>query len=503
MNAAVPSSALDLILASAQTADRPELTFFAVNRSVMAVAYDRASWWDVRGVPEPLAVSGLETIDGASRFVAIWRSSVADASGGGTGRGDAVRLPPVSIAGAESAALADAFFGDVVGGVSHNFSQDASNNISSNVPSNVPGKVPGDVSNNAVNNTSNTFSNNVSGTVSGQAVTERGLSRAVWLPLPDTGQGICFERWGGADFTDGEIDALRALCAGYALTWRAFGGRGFRRSPRRRLAGWLIFFVLLAAALYGIRVPLRVMAGCEVTARSPVLIAAPMDGVIEEVTVRPGQEVGKGDVLALYNPRLMEEELRLARRRVAVVEAELASARARGFSEQRYRSEVSLLEARLEQEQARLEGAETRMAMLRVVAPEAGVVQMDDARAWRGKPVATGQAVMWLVNARDSRVSLWLPQDDRIEFDPARPVYVYLQALGGEPLRARLTHVSTFAQLSPEGVYAFPAEADWLDEGEPPPLGLRGTASLTGGEARLGYWLFRRPLAAIRLWLGY
>lgn len=432
MSEAASSDALALILAAAGSADRSALAFHAVNRTVAAAAYDRAAWWDMRGVPAPLAVSGLETLDAKSRFVATWRRLLADATDGGKAK-EPIRLPPVPLSG---------------GGA------------------------------------------------------EEVASCAVWLPLPETGQGICFERWGGDAFTDGEIGLLRQVCAGYALAWRALGGRG-RGGLSRRALGWLIFFVLLAAALCWIKAPLRVMAGCEVTARSPVLIAAPMDGVIEEVTVRPGQEVGKGDVLAVYNPRLMEEELNLTLRRVAVVEAELASARARGFSEQRYRSEVSLLEARLEQERARLEGTETRMAMLRVTAPTAGMVQMDDARAWRGKPVATGQAVMWLVNPRDSRVSLWLPQDDRIEFDPARPVFVYLQALGGEPRRARLTHVSTFAQLSPDGVYAFPAEAEWIDDGEPPPLGLRGVASLTGGEVRLGYWLFRRPMAAIRLWLGY
>jgi hypothetical protein len=109
---------------------------------------------------------------------------------------------------------------------------------------------------------------------------------------------------------------------------------------------------------------------------------------------------------------------------------------------------------------------------------------------------------MWLVDPDDTRLAIWLPQDDRIDFDPARPVGIHLTAIGGEARTARLTYVSSFSQPTPDGVYAFPAEAEWLDGAKPPPLGLRGTASIYGEEVTLGYWLMRRPLAWARRWLG-
>jgi multidrug efflux pump subunit AcrA (membrane-fusion protein) len=277
-----------------------------------------------------------------------------------------------------------------------------------------------------------------------------------------------------------------------------------RPSVRRwlRPALWLCLLAAVAALLAVVRVPLRVVANCEVVAKNPRLVSAPLDGVIDEVVAKPGQIVAEGDAIAVYDSRLMEEELKISRRQVEVVRAELASARARGFAESRYRGDTALLEARLEQELARLEALEVRFARRRITAPVAGTVQLDDARAWRGRPVATGQAILWLVNPADSRVKVMLPQDDRIDFDGTRPISVHLHALGGEGRAARLTYVSSFAQTGQDGIAYFPAEAEWEDGGSPPPLGLRGTASIYGQETSLGYWLFRRPLSWARRWLG-
>lgn len=330
--------------------------------------------------------------------------------------------------------------------------------------------------------------------------TTGGLS-AVWCVLPERRVGFLFERWGEAPFRPEEVAGLERLVRAYALAWKSRGRAAGRRRWLRPLF-WLVFLAAAGTAMALVRVPLRVVASCEVVARNPHLVSAPMEGVIDEVLVAPGGVVKKGDDIAVYDSRLMEEELKVTRRQVEVVEAQLASARARAFADVRYRGEVALLEARLEQELARLDALEVRFSRRRVVASADGMVQLDDARAWRGRPVSTGQAIMWLVDPDDTRVKLWLPQDDRIDFDMSRPVHVHLHALGGEGRAARLTYISSFAQPGPDGLYAFPAEAEWETEGGQPPLGLRGTASIYGQETSLGYWLFRRPLAWLRRWLG-
>ncbi len=336
---------------------------------------------------------------------------------------------------------------------------------------------------------------------------------AVWAPVPGMASGIVFERWDGA-FSEAERLRLARFVAACSLS--RSGGARAARSGRGRWRVRIAAALLLLAVLAFVRLPLRIAAECEVAARNPRLVAAPMDGVLAEVVARPGERVGAGDVLAVYDARLMEEELNILRRQVEVAETELATARARGFAEQRYRAETARLEAGLSRERARLRALETRYALREIAAPVEGMVQLDDPRAWRGRPVATGQAILWLVEPSETRVRIWLPQDDRIGFDPDRPVGVHLHAFGGEARLARLTYVSAYAQAVGDGSgrYAFPAEAEWM-EGErngegngdgkgagSPPLGVRGTAFLYGERVSLGYWLLRRPLGWVRRVFG-
>ncbi len=323
---------------------------------------------------------------------------------------------------------------------------------------------------------------------------------AVWLPLRES-CGMVLERWDGAAFSNADVMVLEQLAAGYQTVWDSAGKERTKKAGKGKLYR-LAALVAVVLCLVFIRVPLRVVANCEVTARNPHLVAAPMDGVIDEILVAPGQRVEAGAALARYDSTLMEEELKISRRQVAVVEAELASARARGFSDARYRGQTAILEARLEQELARLEALEIRFSRRVVTAGTGGMVQLDNARAWRGRPVSTGQAILWLVDPEDTGVMLWLPQDDRVDFDLSRPVSVHLDAFGGESRQARLLYVSSFAQPTPGGGYAFPAEAEWLSATDQPPLGLQGSALVYGEEASLGYWLFRRPMAWLRRWLG-
>ncbi len=329
---------------------------------------------------------------------------------------------------------------------------------------------------------------------------------ALWIPVPARELGFLFERWDGA-FDEGEGGRLERFVEACALAWSG-AGRGappFRAGAgartRRRLARLVLLLAVLAALAF-VRIPLRIAAECEVVARNPRLVAAPMDGVIAEIVAVPGARAAPGDPLAVYDSRMMEEELNILRRQVEVAETELATARARGFSEQRFRADASLLEARLAQERARLRALEVRYAQRVIEAPVAGMIQIDDPRAWRGRPVATGEAILWLVEPSDTRLRIWLPQDDRIDFDAARPLGVHLYALGGEARAARLSYVSTFARPTGDGRYAFPAEAEWEGARAAPPLGLRGTAFLYGEEVSLGYWLLRRPLGWLRRWTG-
>ena len=147
------------------------------------------------------------------------------------------------------------------------------------------------------------------------------------------------------------------------------------------------------------------------------------------------------------------------------------------------------------------------MARIEIRAASDGVVVFADINDWLGKPVITGERVALLGDPQSAGVMIWLPVADAIETEPGAPVRLFLQVAPLEPLQASLSQTGYQATLSPDGIasYRLRARFDGLtpEQGELARIGLRGTAKIHGDRATLGYYLFRRPLAALREWLGW
>jgi hypothetical protein len=125
-----------------------------------------------------------------------------------------------------------------------------------------------------------------------------------------------------------------------------------------------------------------------------------------------------------------------------------------------------------------------------------------DPHAWRGRPVQVGERILQIVDPEQTKVRIWLPGDDKIAFDRSRSLRVILAA---DPRRSRsadLEFVANHSELSPQQIPSFRAEAEWQGPQAGLQLGLEGSAVLYGENVCLGYWIARRPLAAIRRWLG-
>lgn len=425
-------TALKLLALAGRVKSTEELRFLMLNRSLLAIPYDRASLWRTGDRPRLVGVSGIERADPNGEFARSWLKLIA-AFGPGS--------DPRHLTAASGEAVATEL--EAIG--------------------------PG--------------------------------TTALWLPLPGTDLALAVERRRGG-FGAVDLAVFTDLATGYGTAWRALAGG--RPDKRRRWAIGLGAAALALAALVLVRLPLRIVAPCEVVARKPFLVATPMEGVIREVLVEPGQTVDAGTVLAVYEEEIQEGDLEVARRQVEAAEAELAALGVRSLTEPALRERAQVMRARLEQERARLGLAEERWRKMRVTAPLAGSVQFEDPDAWRGRPVAVGEKLLWLVEPGDNEVRVWLPQSDRIELDYERPVRVFLDAYGGRVFRSRLRRVGTLAMMSPSGVHAFPAHAEWMDGEQYPDglLGLTGTAILYGPDAPLWWWLARKPVGSIRKWLG-
>jgi hypothetical protein len=244
------------------------------------------------------------------------------------------------------------------------------------------------------------------------------------------------------------------------------------------------------------------VAPCEVVPKDPILITAPLDGIVEEVKVQPGIEAKKGTILFEYDKRVPLQDLKVAQKEVEIGEKELNRATALGLTDPKSLAELAILRLRLEKKKIDLQLAEYQASRLTVYAPEEGVIMLDDPEKWRGKPVKVGEKVMIVSDPNLTKVRIWIPESDNIILDPAIPIKVFLNINPEISREAKLIYIANYATISEKEIPSFMAEAEWIKPQKDIKLGLKGTAILYGTDVSLFYYLIRKPWARVRSFFG-
>lgn len=306
-------------------------------------------------------------------------------------------------------------------------------------------------------------------------------------------------------WTDPELLSLDRVHQAYGYCVSALN-----RAPRRfgsalfsvfrgRRAKWLAFAVI--AALF-IPVRLSALAPAEVIALSAMAVASPQDGVVSAFFVQPNAPVKTGDRLFSLDDSALASKREVARRGVSVARADLLVAQQRAFDDLKSKGELASATGRVDEKEAELSLVESSLDRVIVKAERDGVAVYGDPNDWLGKPVQTGERVMQLADPRDAGVLVWLPVGDALNLEPGAPIRLFLHTKPLDPLPAKLLQTSYQAVLSPEGVSAYRLRGQFESGTDAARIGLRGTARVSGDWAMLGYYLFRRPIAALREWTG-
>lgn len=309
--------------------------------------------------------------------------------------------------------------------------------------------------------------------------------------------------WLGRDepWTDGEILLLSHLAEGYGHAWWALSGKRAKRHGLRRALLPLLVLLAVAGAL-AIPVPMSTLAPAEIQTSNPVIVAAPLDGVIERFHVQPNQPVTAGQPLFSFESTVLRSRFEVARKGLTQAEAELLTASQAAFADPQTKARVAQLRAQVELRRAEMALARDLLDRVTVKADRAGIAVFTDVNDWLGKPVSVGERVLTLADPQAPEIDIMVPVGDALVLEPGSPVELFLNVDPLHPLRARLTHASYEAGLSAAGVLSYRVKAA-LDAGEAPPrIGLRGTAKILGDRVPLALYLFRRPLALLRQSLG-
>lgn len=324
-----------------------------------------------------------------------------------------------------------------------------------------------------------------------------------WLPaeaamIPAGEELLLFAR--DAPFQENELALLERLGDLLGLSRRALAPRRLPvRLPKGRKA-WGGAVAGLAVAFFPVTG--SVLAPADAVPAHPVLVRAPLDGVIDSVQVSPNQVVAEGQVLFALNATTLSGRLDVARQQQATAEAEYRQAAQAMVFDPKAKAQVAILAGKAEEKAAEMRLLESQLERIQARAPRAGIAVFDDVSDWIGRPVAVGEKVMAVADETDTEVEAWVAVADVGEVRPGDELTFFLNIQPLSPLKAVVRSVSYEAAARPDATIAHRVRATLAEKQDKPRLGLKGTARIDGATVPLIWWLFRRPLATIRQFVG-
>src|SRR3990167_1638991 len=327
----------------------------------------------------------------------------------------------------------------------------------------------------------------------------------LWCPFLNRSQtvvgGLLF--FWEKSFSESEIKMMGWLLSSYQYAWQILVKEKrisillkLKEKPHA-IAGIL---VAIGVLLFPVR--LSVLAKGTVVPKNPILINAPMQSVIRSFSVSPGEKVKAGQLLLTLDKTDLQSTAEVSQKEVLLTQAKLRTAISQGLSNDQRRSEVPILQAQLGIDKAHLDYTNELLKKADVVSPVAGIVIFDSKEDWVGQPVHTGERILAIADPKKVKLKIALPIADVIQLDvgASGEFYLYGKLVG---LNIEVNTIGYNAKVMPSKILAYQLLADLKNKtASPPQLGAQGTVRLYGHRVPLIYYLFRRPLQAIRQTLG-
>ncbi|NTV02268.1 MAG: HlyD family efflux transporter periplasmic adaptor subunit [Chlorobiaceae bacterium] len=305
-------------------------------------------------------------------------------------------------------------------------------------------------------------------------------------------------------FRDEELALLFQLAEAYGHALDGLKPKRRLRIPERlsldRKKLTYLIAALLVVSLFPVRI--SVLAPAEVAARDPWVLRAPIDGIVQSIDVLPNKVVKSGEVLVRFERQNLENQLAVSRQNRLVAEAEYRRAAQQSIFDRSSMSEMSVLRSKVATLRTEEDYAFDQLDRTVIRAERSGVAVYADPEEWAGRPVKTGERILTITDPKRVKLDIWLAVEDAVAFDNGAEVVFFLSSNPLKAVHSRLVYASYTPEARPDGTLVYNLEASFSDQRELPRVGLKGTAKVYGQRVPLVYYIFRRPVAALRRWVG-
>lgn len=267
-------------------------------------------------------------------------------------------------------------------------------------------------------------------------------------------------------------------------------------------AAFVVFLALF------IPLPLTILAPTTIIAHEPATVTSPLQGVIEHIAVQPNRQVKKGDLLFSLNKIDLQSSFDLAERNVAIADARYRRATQGAFKSADSKRELAITKAEYQMALAEKSNAASKLSLSEIRAKRDGVILFQSKEKWLGKPIETGERIMRIADPRSVRFKIDVAAADSIILKDGADVNIFLDSAPLKPVSASVETRSYEAELSSRNTLIFPMMAKAIETNNNRlshnlRIGQRGTAQIYGNKEPLWFYLFRKPISAIRQLIGY
>ena len=348
---------------------------------------------------------------------------------------------------------------------------------------------------------------------------DHGPAAVASFPLREEGEPVgvlTVERDPESPFTQEDLETLRLigeLCTPRLMELhrrdRWIGAKA-AAGVRKSLA-WLVgpehtwikatAVAVLAAVLFLVlaKGPYYATADFTVETVGRRVVAAPFRGFLRSVSVEPGDEVQKGQMLARLDDFSLRMELASARAEVVEYRKKRARAQDEGKT-----AEAAIAAAQAEKARARVDLLEYRLAHTTLEAPRAGVVLKGDLEDQIGKPVKKGETLFEIGPLDRLRAELKVPEDQIASLEVGDEGQLAAKASPGDYVPFVVKRITPVAKVKDQK-NIFTVRVRFRETEGHPWLrpGASGKAKVHVGEASYA-WIWTRELVdwlRMKLWI--
>lgn len=271
------------------------------------------------------------------------------------------------------------------------------------------------------------------------------------------------------------------------------GWSRLRNHHDRRIQLGLGAAVLALAGLCAVPLEYDVAGRARVEGAQQRALAAPVDGYLKSVLVRPGDTVRAGQLLV----EMADQDLRLEQQRwtseLAQQESAYAVAMARAD-----RAQIVIAQARADQARAQLARTQAQLRRAAVLAPFDGIVIQGDLSQSIGSPVERGKPLLVMAPDASYRIVIDIDERDVADVAVGQQGALSLAAQPWQRLPLQVMRVTPVARAT-DGRNVFEVEASVQPGNTTLRPGLEGVARLSVGRQPLAWTWTHRLVDWLRL----